>query len=294
MSGNDLQSSIGVGAAAGSGAGPRTAAVVPASVRGDSEIRVGFARAGADTKLTTSFERGSMRVRLPRRNGAAEAVLVNTGGGITGGDRVNMEFAVDADAHVVATSQAAEKIYRTDGPPARIDVRIGLEPGARLDWLPQETILFDGAAAQRSMTVQMSGAATLTLLEIVVLGRIAHGERLTHGGWRDRWRVRRDGQLVLAEDVRIDGAIADIVDRPAIGDGARCVATLVHVDESAEKRIDAVRERLATTRSTAAASAWDGMLVARFASADPGAVRADAVAIATLLTGVPMPRAWTC
>jgi urease accessory protein len=268
--------------------------MVPASVRGDSEIRVAFARAGADTRLKTSFERGSMRVRLPRRNGAAEAVFVNTGGGITGGDRVNIALTLDADAHVVATSQAAEKMYRTDGPPARIDVRLRLAPGARLDWLPQETILFDGAAAVRTMSVEMSGAASLTLLEIVVLGRVAHGERISRGTWRDRWRIRRDRRLVLAEDVRLDGAIADTVDRPAIGAGARCLATLVHIDGHAEGRIGAIRERLAAARSTVAASAWDGMLVARFASPDPAAVRSDAAATATALTGAPMPRAWSC
>jgi urease accessory protein len=276
------------------GAGPGAAAIVPASVRGDSEIRAQFTRVDDDTKLSNCFERGSLRIRLPRRTGATEAVLVNTGGGITGGDSVNIALALGAGAHVVATSQAAEKIYKTDGPPARIDVSLRLEAGCRLDWLPQETILFDGASALRWMSIDMSGAASLTLLEILVLGRVASGERIVSGSWHDRWRVRRDGRLVLAEEIRMNGAIADIVDRPAIGDGARCVATLIHVDGRAEARIGGVRERLAAARSVAAVSAWDGMLAARFASSEPGAVRADAVAVATGLTGAPMPRVWAC
>jgi urease accessory protein len=293
MSGSVLQSSVGGHATPGSG--PRATAIVPASVRGDSEVRVAFGRTGGETRLVRSFERGLMRVRLPNRSGsAAEAVLVNTGGGITGGDRVNIALTLDAGAHVVATTQAAEKIYRTDGPPAGIDVRLRLEPGARLDWLPQETILFDGAAAQRTMSVEIHGAATLTLLEIVVLGRVAHGERISRGIWRDRWRIRRDGRLLLADDVRIEGAISDLADRPAIGDGARCLATLVHIDECAEARIGSVREQIATARSTAAASAWDGMLVVRFVGSDPAAVRTDAIAAAMVLTAEPMPRAWAC
>ena len=271
---------------------PRVAAV-PASVRGDSEMRAAFAEAGGATHLVRLFERGALRLRQPRTVGPREAVLVNTGGGITGGDRIALDLRIGPGADVVVTSQAAEKIYRSDGPAARIEVRASVEAGARLDWLPQETILFDGAAIERLLDVDLHPTAMVTVLECLVLGRSAHDERLQAARWRDRWRIRRDGQLVLAEDVRLGGDIDALLRRPAIGSGARMLATLVHVAVDAEARLPAVRVALATATSICAASAWNGILVARFAAAEPQAVRSDIVRAAIAVTGRPMPRAWT-
>src|SRR5262249_29258761 len=155
-----------------------------------------------------------------------------------------------------------------------------LGEAARLDWVPQETILFDRAGVKRSLHIDMAASATLTMLEILVLGRVARGEEVRGGYWHDSWRIRRDGVLALAEEVRLGGAMADLMQRPAIGSGARTLATLVHVAPSAENRLAAVRERLQQARSSCAASAWNGMLVARFLASDPQAVRADAAAAA--------------
>ena len=192
------------------------------------------------------------------------------------------------------TSQAAEKIYRAEAAPAAITTRISLGDGARLDWLPQETILFNGARLSRTLDVEMAATASLTLVESVVLGRGAHGETVEHGSLRDRWRIRRAGRLVLAEDVRLEGEIAARMRRPAIGAGARAIATLLHIAPRAEQLLDGLRAALAHAGCRCGASAWNGCLVARFLSSDPAQLRIDIARAAMALTKSDMPRSWAC
>ncbi len=263
------------------------------AVRADSEVRAVFGANEAGTHIERVFERGSLRLRFPRGAGC-EAVLINTGGGITGGDRIAIDLSLAQTSAAVVTSQAAEKIYRTDGPPAVISMHARLASDAHLDWLPQETILFNGAAVQRTLDIELASTASLTLLESLVLGRIAHGEHLTQAHWHDRWRIRRADRLIFAENVRLDGAISDTMQRPAIGAGARALATLLHVAPDAERKLDDVRAALASASSTCAASAWDGILVVRFAGLEPQSIRRDCISAATVIRGVPMPRAWSC
>ncbi len=267
---------------------------VPSFVRGDSNVRAVFARRDADTLMVERYEQGSLRLRLPRNRERCEAVLVNTGGGIAGGDRTLVDFTLQPATSVVATSQAAEKIYGAESEPAVIGVRVRLEHDARLDWLPQETILYDGAKVVRTMNIEMAGTATLTLLETLVLGRVARGEHVSQGHWRDRWRIRRDSRLVFAEQVRLSDRIDNTMRATALGGGSRAIATLVHVDRTAEQKLAMVRDVLLNAVSMAAASAWNGLLVVRFAAPDPHAVRVDAMAVAGAITNAPMPRAWSC
>ncbi len=264
-----------------------------AKVRGRSEVNAAFGAVHGDTRIARIFERGSFRLRFPRGRGC-EAVLINTGGGITGGDRLDVSLELGVGATVVATSQAAEKLYRSDGAAALIALRARLGDASRLMWLPQESILFDGAIVQRLLEIEMPATAKVTAAEILTLGRTAHGERITNASWRDRWRIIRDGRLLLAENVRIDGAISELMERPALGAGARCLATLVHVAPDAEARLGDVRDALAAVEGAAAASAWNGMLVARFAGTETHKTRAAVAAAVVAATGDAMPRAWSC
>lgn len=267
---------------------------VPDYMRDASELRVSFAGAGSATRLDRHYETGSLRLRLPKAQGRCEAVLINTGGGIAGGDRLSVAMALGPASHVLATSQSAEKVYRAEDRPATIAVRLALGPSARLAWLPQETIIHDGARLSRTLDADLAPDATLTWLEIMVLGRLACGERLSQGALRDRWRIRRGGRLVLAEDVRLDGNIADKLDRPALGGGARAIATLVHIAPQAEQRLAGVRAALATATGAGGASAWNGLLVTRIAGPDPAAVRAAVALVAATVTGDALPRSWSC
>jgi urease accessory protein len=239
-------------------------------------------------------ESGSMRIRIPKGEGRGlDAVLVNTAGGIACGDRFSVEIEAQSGASITVATPAAEKVYRSDGPVSELVVDLKLEAGARLDWLPQETILFDKARLHRRLSVDMPDDASLTLLEAVVFGREARAERVTEGSFEDRWRIRRGGRLAYADTLRLDGPIADLLQKPSVGKGARAFATLIHVAPDAEARLDSAREHLSSIDGCdAAASAWNGLLAVRFCAMSVGALRAAAIPFLLAFRGEPLPRVW--
>jgi urease accessory protein len=268
------------------------AQALPAFVRAAGGVRVEIGRTARGSAPLVVAESGGYRVRFPSAGSACEGVFINTGGGMAGGDRMALDVSLGEGATAVLTTQGAEKVYRSDGQDAEVAVRLSLAPGSRLDWLPQEQILFNGARLRRTLEIAMAGDASLTLVESVVFGRLARGETLDAGAFRDRWRVRRDGRLVLAEDVRLDGAIHQALARKALGGGARALATVLHLAPDAEARRDGARAALDGARCECGASAWNGMLVARFLSPDPQALRADLARFLEHFRGRPLPRSW--
>ncbi len=263
------------------------------AIRTRGRLAAGFARREAVTHPRAVTEADGFRLRFPWEAGGLTAVTINTGGGMTGGDALQQDFALAAGADVAITSQAAEKFYRADGVPATIATRLILAEGARLDWIPQESILFDGAMAERRIEVEMAPDARLLLAEQVVLGRLAMGERIGAASLRDRWRVRRGGRLVFAEAVDLAGPLFARLDRPAIGGGARAFATILLADDTASAGLlDPVRERLSDEAVAAGASVFDGLLVVRMLAADPARLRDQAIRVIELLRSRPMPRCW--
>jgi urease accessory protein len=125
-------------------------------------------------------------------------------------------------------------------------------------------------------------------------GRGAMGERISNGAFRDSWRIKRGGQLVFADEVSIDGTMSDRLDRPAVGAGARAVATFLHLAPDAEARLDAARLALENSLCECGASAWNGMLIARFVAVDPSALRQSATRFLNQFRAVPVPRVWQC
>lgn len=254
-------------------------------------IRAAFAAHGARTRVASLYETGGLRLRFPKAQDMCEAVMVNTAGGVVGGDHARLAFEAGEGAHVALTSQSAEKIYRSDGAQARVDVSLRLAAGAALEWLPQEAILFDRASFARTLDVDMAADAQLTVCESVVFGRLAMGERCAVGAFRDRWRIRRAEKLVFAEDVRLDPPAA-LLDRPALGGGARALATFLQVAPDAEARLDACRAVADESACEMGASAFDGILVARMASPSPEILRATIVNLFSRLLGRATPRVW--
>ncbi|QJP13137.1 urease accessory protein UreD [Starkeya sp. ORNL1] len=249
---------------------------VPAGLRSHGRVLVEARALGERTVLGRLEEAGPSRARFPRsgkRGAALEAVLINTGGGIAGGDAVATQMIARAGAHLVATTQAAEKIYRSDGAVSKIDVDLLVEPGASLDWLPQWTILFDQARVERTISAEVREGARLLLVEPVALGRAARGERFATGALHDRWRIRRNGRLIYADGLDLGGDIAKLLDRPSIALGAAAFATVLLVAPDAEARLEAVRAALGLPDDLAptleaGASAWDGMLSVRLLARD--------------------------
>ncbi|WP_083469521.1 urease accessory protein UreD [Methylobacterium variabile] len=267
--------------------------------RSQGRVALAVARMpGGATRITDLAESGPLRLRLPRPEpGPMEAVLLNSAGGIACGDQFTVEARLADRADLVLTTTAAEKIYRSDGPVTRLDVTLALESGAALAWLPQETILFDGARLARSFDAEIAADAQLTLFEALVFGRAARGEVVREGALGDRWRIRRAGRLAYADTLRLDGDIAGRLARPAIAGGARAMATLLHVAPDAESRLDQARALIeaagcAALAVEAGASAWNGLMVLRLLGSEIGTLRLAAARILEGFRGRPLPRVW--
>jgi len=245
---------------------------------------------GGKTRRAQVHEAGSLRVRCPGQPAAElEAVLINTAGGVAGGDRFTLDISAEQGTRLVVTTAAAEKVYRTLGPDSVIDVKLDVAAGATLAWLPQETILFDRARMSRSIEVSLAPDATLFLAEAIVFGRSGMGETVEEGALHDRWRVRRGGRLIYAETVRLDGAISERLGQAAVAKGGLAIATVLVVpgDEAA---VAAVRSQ--AFEGEVGASAWNGIAAVRLCANDAAALRRDLVHVMTAVRGA-LPRIWT-
>lgn len=268
----------------------------PRLQRAQGQARVAFHLVEQRTRLLQFYQQGCCKVRLPRPEPGrpVEAVLLNTSGGITGGDRLEYELSLGAGAELVATTQAAERIYRSPAGPGFVVNRLSVAAGGSLDWLPQETILFDRSALDRRLEVDLAGDATALLAETIVFGRAAMGETVRALDFIDRWRVRRDGTLIFADGIALQGDAAALLAGGALGSGSAAVGSLVFAAPDAPDRIDAVRAVLGECAGEAGASAWPGLLNVRFVAASSQILRADLRKVAETLRRRPLPRVWHC
>jgi urease accessory protein len=264
--------------------------------RARGEARVRLVRDGAVTRLAENFQSGSAKVRFPRATdpAIADVVLLNTAGGLTGGDRIAFSVACDVGAAAIVTTQAAERVYRRRDGDAEVETTLAIGAGAALDWLPQETILFDRSSLRRRLTADVHPTGRLLAVEAIVLGRTAMGERIRNAALADSWRVRRDGKLIFADGIRLDGDSVDILAGAATGGGALAMATVLLVAPGAETMLGAARDALAPAAGEGGASAWNGMLVARLLAPDGFTLRADLTRLIETLRGTTMPRTWLC
>ncbi|WP_181704587.1 urease accessory protein UreD [Chthonobacter rhizosphaerae] len=262
--------------------------------------RVTFRRAGDQTRLQDLVQDGSAKIRLPRvyDGRGPVAVLLNTAGGITGGDHLVYEAEWGDGARATVTAQAAERIYRRSEGVGRVENRLVVGAGAEAFWLPQETIVFDRAGLVRTLEVDLAADARFTGCEMVVMGRTAMGEEVTTLSLSDRWRIRRGGRLVYADALRFEGDTRAILSGGATGRGARAFASVVQAAPDAAERLDAVRGVLdeacerAGGRLEAGVSAFDGLLAVRLLGADGRALRDGIAPLMEHLIGGALPRVW--
>jgi urease accessory protein len=269
----------------------RNTDAVFAANRAMGRLEIVVARHGEQSRRSRVHEQGCLRARFPHPQAEAlEAVIVNTAGGIAGGDRHNIDIVLGDGASLTVSTAAAEKIYRSLGPDARIAVKLGVGAGAALAWLPQETILFDRARLARDIEVDLAENASLILAEAVVFGRGAMGECVENGRLFDRWRVRRERRLIFAETVKLDGAVASTMAQPAVGAGATAIATVLIVPGN-----EAVVERTRALDSFAGEvgiSCWNGLALARLCAPDGAALRRDLIAVLGAVRQTGLPRVW--
>jgi urease accessory protein len=260
--------------------------------RASGQSRVVFARRDGQTRLADLYQRDPCRVLFPdpEPGEPVQAVLVTTSGGVTDGDTLTMAIDVGPGAEAVAATQAAEKIYRAarSAEHCAMDIAVTVGEGATLDWLPQETIVFQGARLKRRTVAEVASGGSLLACEMVVLGRAASGERFTAGLLLDSWSVRRAGKLAWTDILRVEG-------ETPIGAGfgeANALATIIGVWDEPQPRFEQARGLLESAdRVRAGVTLVNGILVARLLG-EATAVRAAATRFLGDFRRRRLPRVW--
>jgi urease accessory protein len=270
--------------------------------RADGSGRIVLSGSQNGTRIADVFQRSPIRIMFPSvgRGGVEEAVLVNTAGGIAGGDRLETGVTALGNASIAVTSQAAEKVYRALDEPARITTRLKACDVAKLAWLPLETIVFDRGRVRRETTIELSSTAELLALEWFVLGRVAHGEEMSGGQITDSWRVKRDDRLIWADSFRVTDEIFPHLHRKALLSNCRAVATLIYFGPALDTRLEFLRDVVRSLECQCAATSVGGLIIVRLAAKVPYDLR---VALQNFLEqfsrelgGGPFhpPKMWSC
>ncbi len=227
-----------------------------------------FSGTASGTEISDVYQKFPMAVAFPnvgdRRR--KEAVLINTSGGVAGGDEISIEVVAQDDASVAVTTQAAEKVYRALDRPARIMTRLRAEGAARLAWLPQETIVFDQARIARRTEVDVSSGAELVALEWLILGRIESGEEVLGGHILDSWRVRVDGRLAWADGFLASDQVFPWLRRTALLSNWKAIATMIYTGPRAETRLERLREIGASLECACGVTIVGAIIVIRVAA----------------------------
>ncbi|MEX1036496.1 MAG: urease accessory protein UreD [Sneathiella sp.] len=277
-----------------------TEKVTAALARSEGRVEITYRRKNSASKLAHLYQQGCGRVRFPKVDHAEypEAVLINTAGGLTGGDHMSHQVTLDPGAGLTVSGQAAEKIYKSVGNTAIIEADMRIGAGATLEWLPQETILFEKSRLRRMNTVYLDAGSRLIALEATVFGRAAHGEILHSVHVRDGWKIWREGKLLWYDNFMLGGDIHAKAKRPAILAGARGMATILIADDAASSYLETAQILARDCGVRAAATCRDELLIMRVLAETGYDLRRALARILTqlrsTLTGHPvaLPKVW--
>lgn len=258
---------------------------------GQASVRLGLR--GPVTCLQDLGQAGSARAMLPRSAPDwPEVVFLNTSGGLTSGDRIGFSLGLGDGAKAQATTQTAERAYLALEGPASLTVAMTAGAGANLVWAPQETILFEGSDLERRTEVDLGEGASCLMLEMVVLGRRAMGERPKAARLADRRRVTLRGRPLWVEQLRLDQGALAMADGAAVLHGGAAFATLAFLGTGRDAAVDAVRAVPVPQGVTAGVSGWNGRCLMRAVAAEPWPLKLYLGAVLARLTGRPLPRVW--
>jgi urease accessory protein len=264
---------------------------------------VSFVRKDGETGLGRLYYRDPLKVLFPRSpdGDVKTAAIVTTGGGLFGGDQYDIDISLEENAQCLVTAQAAEKVYRSSGPDCHVNVHLKVAKGGCLEWLPQETILFEKAQFRRTTKLDLEKGARALVGEIIVFGRLASGEELADGLLREAWEIRQEGKLVWADALHMDGDLQRALNHVSGFGGARCVATVVYSAENAKEFLENARAFLGEHDGVRlGASLVNGVLICRWLAADPYILRQAFGAFWSKMRnqalGRPekLPRLWNC
>ncbi|WP_280548109.1 urease accessory protein UreD [Halomonas sp. 11-S5] len=235
-----------------------------------ASLELGFAARDGVTRMTRSRHLGPLRVQRPfypeGRPGACHVYLLHPPGGLVSGDALSITAGVGANAHVLLTTPAANKLYKADshGVAWSQKTRLGVADGGILEWLPQETLAFDGSRGEQSTAIELEGSARCLGWEVMSLGRPASALPFTTGRIEQRFRLTLDGRPLWLERQPLDPAHPRFVGPWGQG-GASVQATFWAVGlEDEHEAIDALREGLPVAPSRYAVTVRHGVLLLRY------------------------------
>lgn len=186
---------------------------MPQSVHRPCEARLslGFANDAGTTRLIERTHFGPLRVQkalYPEHPSVCHAIVVHPPGGVVGGDQLHIQVHVGATAAALIATPGAAKWYRANGHVSSQTVLLDVGQNASMEWLPQETIFFNGAQVTQHTAIELAANATYLGAEILCFGRTASGEQFTQGSIRQNTSIRRNGKLIWCERGHIDGGDA--------------------------------------------------------------------------------------
>ncbi len=258
--------------------------------------------------LDDLYQSGCSKIRLPRRLSNerrdkcdAEAVLINTSGGLADGDCLNTKITWQNGTRAHVTSQAAERVYRArslTSAPACVTTSLHVGKAALACWLPQETILFDGGRFARAITANVAAGGLLLACESLVFGRTAMGERVHSGAFCDAWQISYDGALVFADRQAGEGDMAALLARPAVGGGAAAIGSILVVGARCEDLAQPLRDCCEKIDARVGISCRDHVVVVRLLGADGLQLRTGLMVllneILQQLDSSELGRSWYC
>ena len=270
--------------------------------RAKGVCRIAVAGSKDGNEIIDVFQQSPLRVIFPRIDGGAakEAVLINTGGGIAGGDRLECGVTAMAGASIAVTSQTAERVYRALDQPARILTKLRVDEGAKLAWFPHETMVFNWARFHRLTEVEISSGSELIALEWLVFGRTASGEQMVGGEIHDSWRVKKEGRLIWGDTFRISEEVFPHLNRKALLNNCKAIATLIYFGPELAKRLDLLREFSLSLDCRCAVTSVADLIIVRLAAEESWnlklALRALPQQLGPEFGDGPfrVPRMWSC
>ncbi len=247
------------------------------------------------TALGNLYQQGCLKARLPRQRAAAhEAVLINTSGGLTGGDALNTNVAWQTETCATITTQACERIYRSTGDDASIVSRLTVAEHATAYWLPQETILFEGARLNRRTHASLARNATLIACEAIIIGRPAMGEYVHNAALRDEWIIERDGSVAFIDRLQLTGDVSALLNEAAVAGGARAFASVITAGPETGRHCELARAIIGEHDAIGGSSDLDGVCLTRLLAPSGHELRRVLMPMLAGLCAAELPRVWTC
>jgi urease accessory protein len=271
----------------------------------EGNLKLKFAHRDESTQLVLDYSQAPLKVQrpfYPEGNDICHSTILHTAGGIVGGDRLNLDLHLAPQSQAVITSAAATKIYRSNQEKAVQNVRIAVDSEACLEWLPQETIVFNGAIYRQNMIVELAQQASWLGWEITRFGRTARGEKFVSGDWRSHTEVWQNGQPLWIDRQWLPGYIS-VIESPHGLAGCAIAGSMAWIGNSVTPEIVAEARKLWLDRqplalSQAGVTRLPQGLLCRYLGNDMAEVRSWFISVWQLLRfsylsrNICLPRVW--